>query len=229
MADAVADLCSEKGVVCIRNFFDKENHDSVNVNDSVAIYFGSGRELPRLIEFSRCSKIPIIQGSSYPDAIKHMNEAKGVAIVHAPNLSIPVVKFMALFREQAKVLSDFMELSILESHQKGKKDVSKTAREIADMIDLDHDCIESIRDPEEQIEFLGVPKEHLDGHAYHFFNFEGMGVKIQTSIMIHGRKTYALGALLLAKALLARSILLDFEDGPVKFVDISDAFYLKGV
>jgi len=227
MADAVADLCSKKEVTCIRNFFDKENHDSVNVHDTVAIYFGSGRELPRLIEFSQKSKIPIIQGSSYPDAIKHMNEAKGVAIVHAPNLSIPVVKFMSLFREQVKVLSDFMDLSILESHQKAKKDVSKTAREMADMAGLNHEYIESIRDPEEQVELLGVPKEHLGGHAYHFFNFEGMGVKIQTSIMIHGRETYALGSLLLAAGLLERGILLDFQDGPVKFVDIPDSFYLN--
>lgn len=227
MAQEVYDECKRQGIACLR-IFDEDCQTAFNSHDSVAVHFGSGRQLQDLVDLSIKTKIPIIQGSSYEECVPIVEEGvkSGAKIIRAPNLSIPVAKFMSLFETQVKELCKVMDLTIFESHQKGKADVSRTARDMATMAGINHEDIGYTRDPEEQQECLGVPEEHLDGHAYHFFKFEGMGVKIQTSILINGRTTYAKGAIIIAKALVERGPLINF-DQLVHLKDVPDSFYLS--
>jgi dihydrodipicolinate reductase len=48
---------------------------------------------------------------------------------------------------------------------------------------------------------LGVPEEHLGGHAYHWITFMGYGVSITINTKINGHRTYAIGALAIADLL----------------------------
>lgn len=165
--------------------------------DKVAVHFGSGRHLGDLLTYCERTNTPLIQGSTNVEVPK---ESK-VVLINAPNLSLPMVRFLAAFPEFAKALRPGMEIRVVESHQGRNADTSGTARAMTKALDLDATSIKMIRDRDVQRTY-GVPEEHLDGHAYHSFMFVGQGVTIEVTTKIHGRQTYAEGAVLLARALL---------------------------
>ena len=164
----------------------------------VAVHFGSGRELPELLDICERDGLPLIQGSTNVD----VPTGRNVVIINAPNLSVPMIRFMAAAPAFLEAVIPGMELRIVESHQKGKKDTSGTARSIAGKLGVPEAAIASIRDPGAQ-RLLGVPPEHLDGHGYHYITLAGQGVEIQVTTKVNGRATYAEGALAVAQALVS--------------------------
>ena len=179
------------------------NHYPVNpasFTDTVAIHFGSGRLLADLLDFCGPLKIPIIQGSTKLTCELPASKEATVPIIKAPNVSLPMIRFMGAFPMFAAAIKTGMKVGIVESHQSGKADTSGTARAIAGMLGIPETEIQSVRTPFVQL-LKGVPQEHLDGHAYHDFLFMGQGVELRVSTRIHGRGTYAEGALTLAHAL----------------------------
>jgi dihydrodipicolinate reductase len=200
MSEEVIKLCNENKINVV-GFKNSENIK--NIKDAVAIHFGSGREFPDLVSFCENKKIPIIQGSTNIDIRDFKN--RNVLIINSPNLSIPMMTFMENFPVFIKPLKKQMNLKVLESHQKEKVDVSGTARKILKEIKEDESIIKPIRDEKTQIR-LGIPKKHLKGHAYHEFKLEKEGVEIKISAKVLGRKTYAEGALFLAKKILNNKI-----------------------
>ncbi len=210
MATAVAKLCKQKNIDCHWNkelliFFPKDYYPPQLIEDKmVAIHFGSGRLLPQLIELCESNQIPIIQGST---KLTHpVPENPKTAIINAPNLSLPVIRFMMAFPDFAAAIKPGMEFGIVESHQEKKADTSGTARMIAKLMGIAETAICSIRKPFEQLSF-GVPQEHLNGHAYHNFIFKGQGVEIGSYLRIHSRDTYADGALTLAQPLVENPLM----------------------
>jgi 4-hydroxy-tetrahydrodipicolinate reductase len=197
MAAAVQAVCTSRGIVRV-DFNQDFELTTENHNRTVAIHFGSGSQLPRLIEYCERYRIPIIQGSTGLQA-SIPNDCNTV-IINAPNLSIPMIRFMTAFPAFAREIGIGMEMGVIESHQKDKRDVSGTARAIMRSLDIPDSSIISIRDPDQQI-VLGVPRDHLDGHAHHDFIFTRNGIEIKVSTRINGRETYAEGAILLAHAL----------------------------
>lgn len=193
MATAVEEACTLHKIEVLREVFSKPN--------SVAIHFGSGRNLLSLIDMCERYQIPIIQGSTKLSV--PVPEGKNVVIINAPNLSLPMIRFISTFPKFAAMIGSGMNITITESHQNGKVDTSGTARVIAKAISIPESEIRSIRDRPSQIA-LGIPEEHLDGHAFHFFNLVGQGVEIEISTKVLGRATYAEGALLMAQALVER-------------------------
>ncbi len=169
-------------------------------NGVVAVYFGSGREWPDLLTFCEARSIPIIQGSTRGVTL---SKVPGVAIIDAPNLSLAIVKLMIAM---PIILGKpgAMEISIQESHQEGKKDVSGTARAIAKEAEVPETTIECIRDPADQRR-LGIPEQYLDGHAYHWIRLRGPGVEMDIFTRVHGRDTYAEGAIVIAQELQCNS------------------------
>lgn len=206
MASEVAKLCLEKGIVCSR--FGTDAIPS-RTPHTVAIHFGSGRELATLIKLCEERHHPLIQGSTKVEVpVGHK-----MIIVNAPNLAIPMIALMRAFPAFAKDLTQLggMDLCIAESHQSKKTDVSGTARAVAKEMGMSESGITPIRNPAIQMA-LGVPEENLGGHAYHYFAFTGHGVKISVNTEILGRRAYAEGALLLAKALLQKHLALGTHD-----------------
>lgn len=203
MADAVEHMCASQ-IIPFTNFEEilMESVETVPA-DTVAIHFGSGRNLLELIDFCGMRGIPIIQGStklSTPIPGSLYQQDANVTIIDAPNLSLPMIRFIKAFPDFARAISPNMKTTIVESHQSTKADTSGTARAIASELGIPESEIAQIRDPRTQ-RALGVPENRLDGHAVHNFIFSGQGVKIEVTTEIMGRDTYAEGALALAKAL----------------------------
>lgn len=192
MATAMELVCASHGVTVIRvgQGFKPDSHRTV------AVHFGSGRQFLPLIELCESMGVPIIQGSTRIEAPIGRN----VAIINAPNLSLPMIRFVNAFPAFAKAIGVGMKVGIVESHQRGKLDTSGTARVVAKNIGIPELVIKSVRDPDTQLA-LGVPQEHLTGHAYHDFIFSGRGMEIVISTRIRGRTTYAEGALVLARTI----------------------------
>ena len=197
MARAVETACASHGVQ-LTNFGMDFDYSNPSYGKPIAIHLGSGRQLLSLIELCESLRIPIIQGSTKLTELLPSN--RDVTIVNAPNLSLPMIRFVAAFPAFAQAIKVGMEARIVESHQSRKADTSGTARAVAKVLDIPELAIKSVRDPDIQLT-LGVPEEHLGGHAYHDFVFTGQGVEIRVSTKIRGRVTYAEGALTLAQAL----------------------------
>lgn len=197
MAKAVETACVSRGIQLTRFGMDFDYSDP-GYGKPIAIHLGSGRQLLPLIELCEARQIPIIQGST--KLREPLPSDRNVAIINAPNLSLPMIRFVGSFPAFAQAIKAGMEARIVESHQAKKADTSGTARAVAKILGIPESSIKSVRDPDIQLT-LGVPQEHLGGHAYHDFVFTGQGVEIKVSTKIRGRATYAEGALTLAQAL----------------------------
>lgn len=182
--------------------------------DTVIIHFGTGRLMPYLAELSRKNKAPIIQGSSYELALKEMKECKDVRMIHAPNLCLPIAASIETIVQLLLIWKKFTKLEIVESHQSRKKDVSKTARVVGKDIGIEEKDILSVRKRLEQLAF-GIAPEFIDAHAWHSFIAISEGVKLEVRTQIHGRSTYADGALTVGQALLDNPTLIDVGVTPL--------------
>jgi dihydrodipicolinate reductase len=222
MAREQIKLCSERKINCthICEPIDLKSENVPKISsDTVIIHFGTGRLIPYLDELSSRAKIPMIQGSSYELAIDEMVKCNGSHIVHAPNLCLPIASTIDLIAEMVVKWKKFTKLEIVESHQKKKQDVSKTAKVIAKKAGIDESDIVSFRKEIEQLIF-GVPPEFIDGHAYHHFIATADGVKLKLCTEVHGRRTYADGAMKVGQALLDNPNLVDYGITPL--TDIID-------
>ncbi|RZC76517.1 hypothetical protein C5167_000644 [Papaver somniferum] len=73
------------------------------------------------------------------------------------------------------LISPQMGKQVIESHQASKLDPSGTAKDVIKCfqklgISYELDQMQQIRDPEQQLEMVGVPEEHLRGHAFHVYH-----------------------------------------------------------
>jgi 4-hydroxy-tetrahydrodipicolinate reductase len=174
----------------------------------VVVHFGSGRQLNDAIELCKLLDCPMIQGSTRGVDLPENPE---ITIINAPNLSIPIIRLMSCIEKFNQAMSPGMKITIAESHQASKPDTSGTARVLADTCEIEHEQIQKIRDPKIQTNELGVPEENLGGHAYHFVSYEGYGTQVMVSTKIHGRRSYALGTICVAAAL------VDLQSEPNRF------------
>jgi dihydrodipicolinate reductase len=198
LASAIAKACQEASIPCFR---DIEAFRSDPQDDTIAVHCGSGRQIKELVDCCVECPTPLIQASTMIRTADY--SAYGLFMLDAPNTSLQIVYMMLVLPKIIKALTGLgMTLKVIESHQAGKKDTSGTARGILTAAGLPHDFIEAVRDPRIQKDVYGVPEAFLDGHAYHLFTFTGPGdIEIQISTKVHGRETYALGVLALAKKL----------------------------
>ena len=199
MAAALRDYCKVKGIPCIL-YAEGSIESTFNPDaENVAIHFGKGRELRPLLSFCEENGMPLIQGSTNMDDSIFVDVA--VPVIDAPNLSLSIVAFLATLpsiAETFKKLSD-LEITLAESHQDTKPDIpSGTAQLIARIFGISLSSITVIRN-KLIASLLGVPKEHLDGHGYHWLNIKSEGVDVELSIKANGRDTYAHGAIAIAK------------------------------
>nr|GMC50312.1 4-hydroxy-tetrahydrodipicolinate reductase 1, chloroplastic-like [Ipomoea batatas] len=98
------------------------------------------------------------------------------------------------------VISPQMGKQVMESHQVSKLDISGTAKAVISCfqrlgISFDLDQVEQIRDPEQQVKMVGVPKEHLSGHAFHSYHLTSPDgtVAFEFQHNVCGRSVYAEG------------------------------------
>ncbi|KAL7087259.1 hypothetical protein ACP275_13G056500 [Erythranthe tilingii] len=140
--------------------------------------------------------VPFVMGTTRGDRellYKTVADSNVYAVI-SPQMGKQVVAFLAAMEIMAKQFPGAFSgynLQVMESHQASKVDISGTAKAVITCFEdlgasFERDQIQLIRDPRMQIEMVGVPEEHLNGHAFHIVSFE-----FQHSVC--GRSIYAEG------------------------------------
>lgn len=185
------------------------------VGDAIIVDFSTpAAALDNVRVYTRLN-LPFVMGTTGFDreAAEAMVRASASIAVIAPNMAIPIVMLQAALEDAARRFPGALEgyrLTVTESHQSTKKDVSGTARALVPHFHAfgaksEPRDIESVRDPAKQRE-LGVPEDHLAGHGHHWYALRsGAGdVTLELSHRVNGRRVYAEGTLRAARWLAER-------------------------
>ncbi|KAK6244067.1 hypothetical protein QUC31_010476 [Theobroma cacao] len=149
--------------------------------------------------------VPFVMGTTGGDRDRLYKtvEDSNVYAVISPQMGKQVVAFLAameIMAEQFPGAFSGYSLQVMESHQASKLDTSGTAKAVISCfqklgVSFDMDQIQMIRDPKQQIEMVGVPEEHLAGHAFHLYCLtspdETVSFEFQHNVC--GRSIYAEG------------------------------------
>lgn len=114
----------------------------------------------------------------------------GCIFVEAPNLSIPIIKFMHMLRQHGAGFSGY-DVSLTERHQHTKTSVAGTAVEIGRYLGVSPSEIQSIRDPGVQCDELGIQNTNL--HACHILVISECDCTIRLQTKVEGHATYIEG------------------------------------
>ncbi|KAE8700925.1 4-hydroxy-tetrahydrodipicolinate reductase 2 [Hibiscus syriacus] len=149
--------------------------------------------------------VPFVMGTTGGDRdrlYKTVEESKVYAVI-SPQMGKQVVAFLAameIMAEQFHGAFSGYSLQVMESHQASKLDTSGTAKAVISCfrklgVSFDMDQIQMIRDPKQQIETVGVPEEHLLGHAFHLYHLTSpdQTVSFEFQHNVCGRSIYAEG------------------------------------
>jgi len=171
----------------------KVDHWSNNVNypndNKVIVHIGSGRQFDDILNFCKKTKTPLIQGST--DITGNFNNVD-FTYIDAPNFNLLMLKFMHMIKQYGFHFQD-NKISITESHQESKTSLPGTAYELAKSLGLDSEKIKSIRDSHVQEKQYGIPKEHLQLHAFHEINIGDESTSINIKTLVKGHESYAAG------------------------------------
>ena len=143
-------------------------------------------------------------GGDRTSMIEYVKQSEICAVI-APNMGKQIVGFQAMLEYASKTfpgLFDGYSIEIKESHQSGKADTSGTAKSLIPVfqklgLSVQENDIFMERNPKIQNKQLGVPKDFLEGHAWHTYSLvsEDQTVSFQFTHNVNGRLTYALGTL----------------------------------
>ncbi|XP_050945499.1 4-hydroxy-tetrahydrodipicolinate reductase 2, chloroplastic-like isoform X1 [Cucumis melo] len=149
--------------------------------------------------------VPFVMGTTGGDRdrlYKTVDDSKVYAVI-SPQMGKQVVAFLAameIMAEQFPGAFSGYSLEVMESHQASKVDASGTAKAVISCfqklgVPFDVDQIKLIRDPKQQIEMVGVPEEHLSGHAFHMYHLTSPDktVSFEFQHNVCGRSIYAEG------------------------------------
>lgn len=157
------------------------------------------------VDFYVQNRMPFVMGTTGGDRdriTKEVTDAKLYAVI-APNMGKQIVAFQATFETMAKnfpgAYSGY-KLRVVESHQSTKKDTSGTAKAVVKSfqdlgIPFDVEQIELVREADQQINVMKVPKDALNGHAFHTYQLVSPdgSVTFEFQHNVVGRTTYAEG------------------------------------
>lgn len=167
--------------------------------ETLVVHVGSGQYLSRLIaECQRCGYI-LIQASSG----QKLPEFVPIPVIDAPNLGLLILALFDVLPRLGQLTQKLgAGVDVMESHQASKTSAPITAQKIAGWFGKPPESVLSLRDPMIQEQSLHVPREHLDGHAYHFVKVAAGGIEMELSFKVHGRDPYFDGLILLANKVL---------------------------
>ncbi|XP_008243084.1 PREDICTED: 4-hydroxy-tetrahydrodipicolinate reductase 2, chloroplastic [Prunus mume] len=149
--------------------------------------------------------VPFVMGTTGGDRdqlYKTVEDSKVYAVI-SPQMGKQVVAFLAameIMAEQFPGAFSGYSLQVMESHQSSKVDTSGTAKAVISCFQklgvcFDMEQIQLIRDTQQQIEMVGVPEEHLSGHAFHMYHLTSpdQTVSFEFQHNVCGRSIYAEG------------------------------------
>ncbi|XP_037420216.1 probable 4-hydroxy-tetrahydrodipicolinate reductase 2, chloroplastic isoform X1 [Triticum dicoccoides] len=151
--------------------------------------------------------VPFVMGTTGGDQqllYKSVQDSENYALI-SPQMGKQVVAFLAAMEtiaEQFPGAFSGYRLEVLESHQAGKLDTSGTAKaviacfeKLGAVFDMERQMVK-IRDPEQQLYMVGVPEEHIEGHAFHLYHLTSPddSVSFEFQHNVCGRSIYAEGS-----------------------------------
>ena len=157
-------------------------------------------------EFYAKHRVPFVMGTTGGDrdALLRGTRDAGLFAVIAPQMGKQVVAFQAMMQtiaEQFPGAFSGYKLEVVESHQRTKADTSGTAKAVVESLrqlgvqEFAQGDIQRVRDPQAQVEDMHVPRDHLDGHAFHTYRLRSpdgsVGFEFQHNVC--GRTIYAEG------------------------------------
>ncbi|MCL7041315.1 hypothetical protein MKW94_011850 [Papaver nudicaule] len=179
----------------------KENPNMIVIDFTVPDAVNANAEL-----YSKVG-VPFVMGTTGGDLemlYDTMENSKGYALI-SPQMGKQVVAFIAamdIMAEQFPGAFSGYTLEVTESHQASKLDTSGTAKNVIKCfqklgLSYDLDQIQQIRDPEQQLEMVGVPEEHLLLHAFHVYHLTSPDktVSFEFQHNVCGNSTYAEGTI----------------------------------
>ncbi len=208
-----------------------ERHELAPLPGAVVIDFTTPRAALDQVRWYCHRGWPFVMGTTGfdPEQARLMVERSSIPAVIAPNMAVPIVLIQSLLADAAQRYPGALQgyqLSITESHQSTKKDVSGTAKVLLPSflqlgLDTSGDGIRSIREPRIQRNELGVPQEHLAGHAWHAYvaTSPDHSTQLELSHRVCGRGVYADGAILAAR-FLARKVTQGVQGRVFSMVDV---------
>ncbi|EMS61278.1 putative dihydrodipicolinate reductase 2, chloroplastic [Triticum urartu] len=150
--------------------------------------------------------VPFVMGTTGGDQqllYKSVQDSENYALI-SPQMGKQVVAFLAAMEtiaEQFPGAFSGYRLEVLESHQAGKLDTSGTAKAVIACFEklgavFDMERMVKIRDPEQQLYMVGVPEEHIEGHAFHLYHLTSAddSVSFEFQHNVCGRSIYAEGS-----------------------------------
>ena len=134
---------------------------------------------------------------------KEIFDKGSIYAVIAPNMAKQIVAVQAALLAMAQRFPKSFEgykLEVTESHQKTKADTSGTAKAIVSHLatlngkDFNIENISMLRDEKSQLAF-NVPKDYIDGHAFHTYTLTSNDGTVQFQLQhnVCGRRVYAEG------------------------------------
>ncbi len=180
-----------------------KNRTDYRNTPGIAVDYTSPESANRNARLFAEAEVPFVMGTSGGDRAelaKTVRDSQICAVI-APNMSAPMVVVQAMLEHASQTFPNSLEgwrLSLTESHQAAKKDVSGTAKAWLPLLQnlgfTLEDDISSIRDSHQQ-QALGV--SNLDGHAYHWVKAHSPDTtnSLELVTRINGRSTYADGTL----------------------------------
>ena len=179
-------------------------------------------------EYCQYKNVPLVIMSTGMD--EAMPTTPGYPLVMAPNTGLRVLRFLQRVEEQAKHLQGW-EKHIIEHHQPSKKDVSGTAKKLAEMLGLGKDEIVSVRNFEEsRAHYPSMTEENVKSYAGHEVTFTNPanGDQESSDILVLGREEYAKGLVVICKILQLPEVkdYIAKHDNKVHIVDLLEAGFL---
>lgn len=151
--------------------------------------------------------LPFVMGTTGFDIgeARRLVAESSIHAVISPNMAVPIILLQNALGRLAREFPGALEgwsLTIRESHQATKKDISGTARALLPLLENlgtvpETPPITAIREKKTQ-KALGVPDEAIDGHGWHWYELKSPdnSVSVDFSHRVNGRHVYAEGTLL---------------------------------
>ncbi len=166
-----------------------ESDDQTSSKKAILVHAGSGRQLKECFEFCERTKSPFIELSTGLETEK-MNP--DFPLIICPNTSVLLLKTLNMLNVNGRHFENY-QISITESHQASKKTEAGTAIAFANALHFSTEQIVSIRNPDVQLNKIGIPEAYLDKHAYHKIVIQDGNDEITIETKVLGHDSYANG------------------------------------
>ncbi|MCP3923985.1 MAG: dihydrodipicolinate reductase [Desulfobacterales bacterium] len=153
------------------------------------------------------NNLPFVMGTTGGDRelLKENVRNSEISAIIAPNMAKQITGFQAIMEYAAKTfpgLFDGYDLTVVESHQKGKADTSGTAKAVIREFkklgtNFKDEDLKMERNPEIQKKEWNIPEEHLGGHGWHTYTLDSnkKDVRFAFTHNINGRDIYSKGTI----------------------------------